>query len=200
MHWRGRGLLNLPEKHLSKTFFPYYRFKIYNSPNSRQFEKLRDITHLNQNDKAFYCAPLFHTPEEFRQHFRSQSILNNSVLIDCIQFQNSQFKKPYFDIRKDEPHYIVFNRSQGYIFSEPVDIKIQVGMTDTELARPVNNEIRFDRYVNQLFNWCFQAGTDKMEEGEYSILNSNDPYNSVFQFLLGNYNILWLPIFNLNNK
>lgn len=187
---KGRRGLNDPERNLHKGFFPYYRFQIYNAHNSRQFEKLRDVSTINSNDKAYYCAPLFHTNSEFKDYYGRQAILSNSILINCSQFLRKEFNKPNFDIRKDEPHHIAFNRTQGYIFSEPIAIKIQIGTSEEEIMPPDSKEVRFPDYVQRLFQSCLAEGGAESE-----VLNTNNPTESIFQFLVVKYNIIWVPIF-----
>ena len=84
-------------------FRTYYRFHIYNrrstmpdgTEKAGQFEKLRDLA-SNPGDRVYYCAPCFHTEEEFFDSFNKSTIINRSIRIDCSQFNESRFQLPLF--------------------------------------------------------------------------------------------------------
>lgn len=75
---------------------PYFRFAVDNEQHNTLHELSR-----NKGD-AYYCAPLFHLSHELEDHFRANTITNNSLLLDPVQVG------PLTDI---ERHNITFNPS-----------------------------------------------------------------------------------------
>jgi hypothetical protein len=194
--FKGKGYLNDDEKDLPKEFFDYYRFKVYNEDGSRQFEKLKEISTKNPNDRAYYVAPLFHTEEEFRERFSFQTLVDNSVRIDCAQFNEPQFNLPAFDPR--EKHKIVYNnRGQGYMLSKTVNLKIEKGVEIKEQLK-TNSVFKSIIELNKILDTCT---TDEIGMSKY--YNQNEPINTfsfIYKFLLSNYNIHWIPQFNRPNS
>jgi hypothetical protein len=200
LSWRGRGHLSEPEKSLPKAFFDYYRFKVYNSADSRQFEKLREVSIRNPRNRSYYIAPLFHTNEEFTRLFARQQIIENSVIINCAQFNEGRFLPPYFDIGTDSDHKIIFNeREEGYIFSDPIRLRLSKGKEiDSASLNGSYDSLNIEQAIiqlNDLLNWCledFKALNDTVEPENLKT------FRFIYNYFLSNYNIHWIPRFNNN--
>ncbi|GAC1385486.1 MAG: hypothetical protein NVSMB45_14350 [Ginsengibacter sp.] len=193
--WRGKGYLKEPEKSLPKSFFDYYRFKVYNSDDSRQFEKLRQVSLANPNDRAFYVAPYFHTKDEFKRLFAQQRILENSITIDCSQFNDPLFHPPHFDIGLDDSHKIVYNGSDGYILSEPVEIRVAKGKLEEYYISDFsdNRLINTITELNKIRRICLEDNESRF------LVNSDNQTNTfgfIYNYFLINYEIHWIPKFN----
>lgn len=150
---KRRGSSEIKSK-LPKSFRPYYRFHIYNGGGIPQFDRLREISALHPRLNTYYCAPKFHTNREFHNIFWRQEIMNNSVLIDCGQFNLPPFKKPHFDIDDGDLHYMVFNSSPlGYLCSEKKEFEI--------IKEPIYYDTNSGSYdvtekINKLFNYIIE--------------------------------------------
>lgn len=192
IHYRGRSWLNEPEKSLPRTFFDYYRFEIYNS-DSQQFEKLRDISVLNPNDKSYYVAPLFYSSTSFNNYFHRQVILNNSVLIPCSQFRDARFNPPNFNINDGNRHFILYNRNfQGLLLSEPKEIKVL--KPSKEQNEFYKSETGYQQ-IRKILDWCRKDSIEKY--GNDNFKNEYLTISDGIGYLSNQYNIIWQPIFRL---
>ncbi|WP_167618035.1 hypothetical protein [Maribellus sediminis] len=191
LHYNGRFWLKKPERDLPRSFFDYYRFKVYNSPESQQFEKLRDVSTINPFDRSYYVAPLFHTTASFKKYFYRQEILKNSVLIPCKQFRKSQFNPPKFNINDGKQHYILYNkRLEGKLLSEPKEITV---LNAKLMDEPLNREETGSQPIRKILEWCRWDSSEKKER-----MNSDFEFNSVadgIAYLSAEYDIIWQPIF-----
>lgn len=201
------------QKSIPASYLPYYRFKIYNKETTHkktkvtkkgQFEKLVELTSLTSTDKIYYCAPCFHTQEEFIKFFYTDEVVNNSILINCRQFNDSKFKPPNFDINDGDNHYLVFKlgESKGYACSEPTEILLE-SRESLEAIR--TNEISppFDAYVEKLY-YVFYLD-DELNNESFLIPNQKETsldllrqVRIVRNYLFAVYDIIWNPIFNRN--
>ena len=190
IHYRGRSWLNEPEKSLPKSFFDYYRFEVYNS-DSQQFEKLRDISTLNLNDKSYYVAPLFYSSASFNTYFHRQEILNNSALIPCNQFLDYRFNPPNFDINDGNHHYMLYNKNfEGILLSEPKEIKVlKSSIEEREFYKSENGY----QQIRKILDWC---RTDSIKKhGNNNFKNEYLTISDGIGYLSNQYNIIWQPIF-----
>lgn len=187
--------LRSPECNFPDDFFPYYRFDVYNEEGSRQFEKLRDISMINPDDEAYYCAPLFYKKDEYNGHFRRQSIIANSILIDCSQFNTPDFLPPNFDIRSGRHSFVYNTCDSGFLLSEPKELHVRRHSRRYDDIRFIDKSPE-QSYIElrKIVNWCIEdAGNDiSLNEVE----NQNSRLNLAFAFnhLYTNYNIIWMPI------
>lgn len=182
------------------SFLDYYRFKIYNRTTAThlgQFEKLNALANSFPNDLVCYCAPCFHTEFEFHNHFRYRSIISNSVIISCNQFNNSSFQPPHFDINDSLDHYMVFKLGSrlGYLCSDPIGIKVELAETRIELVRKQKGEDSFTKTINILYEEFYLKDENKIESQKQYTDNVGERFYTVGRYLLQYYNIVWQPIF-----
>lgn len=163
---------------LDRIFLPYYRFKVYNSGNIPQFDRLRDIAGLSNNFKVYYCAPRFISNQNFQDYFWRREIVRNSVLIDCKQFNQPGFKKPYFDINDGEKHFMVYNYSNtGYLCSEKKGFKTTENPLD---ERDKNVDFEYS-IIDQLFKYLHET---EPELGKYNIGRYNEGFQNKLKFCI----------------
>jgi len=184
------------------SFRTYYRFHVYNRRTNRpdgtvkvgQFEKLRELAAANINDSVYYCAPCFHTEEEFFTHFNDASgtgITSNSIRIDCNQFNNLNFQSPIYDVMDD--HCIVYrlDSSTAYVCSQAQEIKAEKGVV---LERPASDQQDFRFYmVNKLME-SEKIGLSATRDVSAGIDLLRDIRRLQTHFIM-TYNILWFPMF-----
>lgn len=144
------------ESGLPNSFRPYYRFKVYNSGEIPQFDRLRFIASLHPRFKTYYCAPKFSTNQEFHNFFWNQEIIINSAIINCNQFNQNGFFPPKFDINDGKEHYIVFNNagSTGYLCSKMKGFKLTEYLFK-ELQDQNDESIDDFKYSNNIIDTLF---------------------------------------------
>lgn len=189
------------------TFIPYYRFNIYNKQTITksgkikvgQYEKLIDIAAKNLGDLVRYCAPCFHTENEFIDLFYKNQIVDNSICIDCRQFLDPLFKPPTFDINDGEKHFLVFrnDRNSGYICSKAQDIRVE---THAPLFIDISQRVNFFDYVNGSYRELVSEGV--IERGSVRAISDNSPMDALLEavqtlqnHVLTAYDIFWIPLF-----
>lgn len=177
---------------MPKTFFDYYRFEIYNSV-SQQFEKLRDVSTINPNDKSYYVAPLFYSVTSFNSYFHRQEILNNSLLIPCNQFRDARFNPPNFDINDGNRHFILYNKTfQGLLLSEPKEIKVlKPSIEQKEFFKSENGY----KQIRKILDWCKMDSIEKY--GNDNFKNEYLTISDGIGYLSNQYNIIWQPVFRM---
>lgn len=146
---------------LPKSFRPYYRFKIYNSGNIPQFDRLRYIASLHPRFKTYYCAPKFSTNQKFHDFFWNQGIIDNSAIINCDQFNQSRFLPPNFDINDGDLHYMVFNNASsiGYICSERRDFNLTKNILKESQEQGFGEVVKYEysvEIIERLYNSIIQ--------------------------------------------
>lgn len=96
---------------------PYYEFQIWPAAKSPQHNTLRDFANLKPQNKVYYCAPRFHTHDEYIDNHNKQTITKNSAYFPCGGL------KP---IKGWDAHSICYTKdpmSRSYMHSEPREIK-----------------------------------------------------------------------------
>lgn len=179
------------------SYLDYYRFKIYNRTTATalgQFEKLIQLSTRFPNDLVCYCAPCFHTENEFHFYFQNRSIIGNSIIIDCHQFDNVDFQPPNFDINDGLDHYLVFKQgtTTGYLCSEPKEIKLMNAETIAERNLKQEGKSLFET-VTLLYNEFYLEDELKTNIEKVRTENFNEQFVIVGKYLLQFYNILWQP-------
>lgn len=167
---------------IDKKFLPYYRFNLKNSPESFQYNKLKETAH-NKSNFVCYIAPLFHTNSEFSTYFNSNKIIENSIYYNLKDFRN-------INIEENDTHIICYKKSgESYICSEP--IIIQSYNFDKEIFPfdfiDVNeNDVSYQEVFNQISE----------------IFNIPDTYRNNFRdiqnYLIIRNNVFWIPIIKTN--
>ncbi len=97
---------------------PYYRMHIRPSGRSRQHQLLLDLE--GKGEDVLYCAPAFHTIEEFNKAYLDQRVCERSVWIP---------PSAIGEITDDKTHYAAFqdgNATEFYFCSTPQRIATNV--------------------------------------------------------------------------
>lgn len=141
-----RGLPS-DQRRISKSFYPCYRFKVYNSSHTKQFDTLRLLATDKRNHCA-YIAPLFHTSREFDEYFSQQSIFRNSVSIELSQFSEGEFRGSRF--REGATHHIIFNRKNETCWFCSNPRKITAESAYQLLQRPFQERILLSEYLDDI--------------------------------------------------
>jgi hypothetical protein len=196
---RRRGRIEI-HAGVPTSYLDYYRFKIYNRTTAThlgQFEKLVALANYFPNDLVCYCAPCFHTEFEFHNHFRNRTIISNSVIIDCNQFNHPIFNMPNFNINDGIDHYMVYKlgSSFGYLCSEPKDIKIENAKSREEFIKNQKGEKSLFATINSLYEEFYLRDELKAETQKQFTDNIGERFYAVGSYLLQYYNIVWQPIF-----
>ena len=197
---KRRGSREIAEG-VPRSYLDYYRFKIYNNTTSTvlgQFEKLIELSRMFPNDLVCYCAPCFHTESEFLLHFQNRSIVRNSVIIDCQQFDHINFQPPNFDINDGLSHYMVFKLGTniGYLCSEPVEIQIMNAKSRVEgyITQEGNS---FLDTISTLYNECYLKDGFTSTIEKIRTEDIKEQFFIVGRYLLQFYSILWSPKFKV---
>lgn len=179
-----------------KSFLDYYRFKIYNRPSSKydgQFDKLKELSQAFPSDLVCYCAPCFHSESEFHDLFSRGRIIENSIIIECNQFNQKRFNPPNFDINDGYDHYLIYKLGlgQGYICSEPIEINITNAEFRNETFGRRAQENNFRNTVFQLEELLDIQPPNETQNDFFSRITS------VRDHLINYNNIYWQPIFSV---
>lgn len=196
---RRRGSREI-EEGVPTSYLDYYRFKIYNrttTSNLGQFEKLSELANSFPNDLVCYCAPCFHTEFEFHEHFRKRTIISNSVIINCNQFNQPVFQKPKFDINDGKDHTMVYKLGStlGYLCSETQEIKIVNAKARFELIKNQKGEKSLLNTINTLYDEFYLKDELEAEFQKQYTDKIDERFYLVGIYLLQYYNIIWQPIF-----
>lgn len=165
-----------------------YGFNIYNTVKTKQFNTLQRLA-LKKRYRVYYCAPLFHTISEFNNYFNTRSIQNNSMVFDL-----SQPKLQSAVIPPGSNHQIIFDKSNSYICSDPVEIQGIIARERENLERYQNEPYELENVVKDLYNFTVQ----EIEQNEFDTKFERPDVNlfEVRDMLLSYFNIHWFPIFN----
>jgi hypothetical protein len=164
-----------------------YGFKIYNKSTTKQFNVLQRLARFKKNE-VFYCAPLFYTIAECRNYFRSNSILDNSKLIDFKDASMQAVTIPF-----DSYHRVIFDKTNSYICSDINEVK---GYIAREKLASLNYDVGDDSEK------CFNLNLEELRKILFEDdrqLNEKDNRNNIFYLreeLATIYNIIWIPIFD----
>lgn len=194
-----RGIREISEG-VPASYLNYYRFKIYNrttATHQGQFEKLVALANLFPNDLICYCAPCFHTESEFHNHFTNRTIISNSIIINCNQFNQPLFQVPHFDINDGQDHYMVYKLgiNHGYLCSEPKEIKIENAKNRYEIIQNQKDEKPLLSTINALYEKFYLKDELNVELKKQYTENIGERFYIVGSYLLQYYNIVWQPIF-----
>ena len=88
-------------KTLSKDFLPYYRFHIKYSPNSFQYNNLKQLA-KDKNKIVRHVAPMFHKISDFESN-SVDNFIQNTIYFDLKDFKN-------VEIDKNDKHTICYNK------------------------------------------------------------------------------------------
>ena len=171
---------------------PKYGFNIYNSAKTKQFNTLQSLA-LEPNKRVYYCAPIFHTIEQFNNFFRTQSIHYHSKVINFSQpiLQNAI-------IPTNSNHHMIFDRNTSYLCSEPKQIESYIASERNrqyiELDKETYKKIDFEKEIEYLYKWV----VDKIYQ--YKLNENFEPpivnFFEVREMLLLYFNIHWFPYFS----
>jgi hypothetical protein len=185
-----RGLPN-DQRRVDKSYFDCFRFKVYNSQRTRQFETLRKLA-KRPNNYCAYIAPLFHTFNEFDTHFARASIMPNSIEIECSQFNAGEFAALRY--RNNSNHHILFNGRDNHCWfcSEPKIAKANHAILLKE--RQSREQIDFISHVDEIFN--------VLKDMDFPIMDlisetTQQKINIIVDTLYRKANIFWTPKFNI---
>jgi len=186
-----RGLRN-PQNIIHKSFFPCYRFKIYNDTGSEQFDTLRKLARRPNNHCA-YVAPMFHTYSEFDNYLALKQVVLNSAIIEINQFNIAQFRHSIFTLRPDEVHYLLFHIPDDdcWFCSEPIKVKKEKGFALKETFSN-STETRFEEELSLLIVF--------LKEVQYPYFEIRNRFfwkkaQLIAQTLYFKHNIIWVPNF-----
>lgn len=98
---------------------PYYRTKIMKETDSNQHNLLVRLAEDDVRNNVIYSSPIFHKQSEFTNYYSSNTIMENSVAIDC---------RGLSEISGDTQHYFAYNVNPDrcYMFSKPKEIEGQI--------------------------------------------------------------------------
>ncbi len=178
------------KQHIDTSDKPKYGFNIYNSKKTRQFNVLQKLARVRRHH-VYYCAPLFHTVNEFNNFFSLRTILDNSKLFDI-----SQDKLQKANIKLNTNHKILFDRTEEFICSDPEKID---GIIASE--RPLNisksegsDYVSLEREIKELDSFISETIS------QFDIPRQNDKgvanVFSVKEELLLYFDIHWFPVFD----
>lgn len=189
-HLHSRRGLRIPQKSIDKGFFPCYRFKVYNSSRTAQFDTLRSLARRKENYCA-YVAPLFHTFEEFDSFFSSQTIMQNSVVIELGQFNTGSLAS--LNVVQGELHHLLFNRQDqhGIFCSDPIEIKKKSGASFRESLIGAQTT-SFEEEVKLVASYLL---SEEILSSDILQTDLSEISASIMQQLLFQRNILWIPNF-----
>jgi hypothetical protein len=196
---RRRGKREIAEN-IPISFLDYYRFEIYNNTDTKylgQFEKLAELARSFPNDLICYCAPCFHTELEFHHYFINKTIISNSVVIPCNQFNQPTFQLPHFNINDGMDHFMVFKpgKREGYLCSEPKEIEVVNAVLKGEIVRNQKGENTLQQTINTLYEEFYLADQTNVETQKTYTDRIGERFYIVGNHLLQSYNIVWQPIF-----
>jgi hypothetical protein len=181
----------LPEdqRFIGKDFFDCYRFKLYNSPTTRQFDTLRRLARGNNNYCA-YIAPLFYQFAEFDRFFSNGQIMENSVEIDCLQFNRGEFSELRYG--DDEIHHILFNRRSTHCWFCSKPQRAFINRASYLVNREVSESITFESHLDEILILLveFQYIGSQYFDGRI-----NQKIRVIRETLYREANIFWFPRF-----
>ena len=186
----NRRGLPLNQRLIDASFFPCYRFKVYNTNRTKQFDVLRNLARRSYNHCA-YIAPAFHTFDEFNTYFAYENIMANSVEIECSQFNSSTFAH----IVPGTNHNILFNlnASDCWVCSDPVKISFNRALFLKEKIYNIQYDLGWTMYLNELIMQLVDSGYELNE----AILKYT-PFQKMIYIahtLQREANIFWIPRF-----
>lgn len=184
------------------SFLKYYRFKIYNRSTvtvKGQFEKLIELANSFKGDLICYCAPCFHTEWDYHHHFSKKSIIQNSIIIDCDQFNSLSFQPPYFDINDGFGHYMAYklDSPNGYLCSETKEIKTSKGLDRLEKIERNKGREGLIATVNKLYSDFYLKDHIYQQEERPKSDELNAKISLISLYLFNYYSVVWQPIFNV---
>jgi|GEM_PF-1175721 len=167
---------------------PKYGFNIYNTIKTKQFNTLQHLA-LKKRYRVYYCAPLFYTIEEFNSYFNTYSIQNNSIVFDLSQ-PNLQSAV----ILPGSNHQMIFDRSNSYICSDPIEIQGVIAKERENVESYQNEPNELENVVKDLYDFIVQ----EIEKNDLNVKLERPDMNlfEVRDMLLSYFNIHWFPIFN----
>ncbi len=171
---------------------PKYGFNIYNSKNTQQFNTLQKLA-KKRRYRVYYCAPAFHTTPEYNQHFRAETILNNSVVFN--------FSQPLLQsaiIPLGSNHKIIFDKTVSHICSDPIEIEGTLASERNKFNDDSNSyrqsDYNFDKEVNELYDFVIEEISSLQLDERFEKPEIN--FFSVRNMLLTYFNIHWIPLFS----
>ena len=185
------------------SFKPYYRFTIYNDTSKGrpgQFETLKNLASSFPKDLVCYCAPCFHLEVEFHHLFRARALGQQSIIVQCGQFNGSSFNPPQFDINDGYKHTFCFKMAlnYGYLCSEA--IRVDTTTYDRVKYRDKDKSRDFISDIGMLYEKFYLANVAEYEIEE--AIETTSPYlqfQIVRRYLMQYYDIVWQPRFYLPN-
>lgn len=186
------------KKGLPKSFKPFYRFSLYEEIFSQQFTRLRLLADMFPQHRVYYVAPKFSRHSEFQDHFWKEEIVDNSVFINCLQFNSARAKKYLKD--NSGHHSIVFNKSSDsvYLFSDGIELDDKQNYPGYEKLKLEGGKQSFVETTQKLFYSLLD------DEPEWFLIENkklNEDFKTQFNWvrtkLLIKYNINMIPVINI---
>ena len=200
------GAREIRNEWIERSFRPYFRFNVKNSPDSCQFNTLVKLADKEGRDKVFYVAPLFdyadntRTDNEAFNDFWNASpndAISKSCFIDFHQFVGDN---PYEDEENDE-HVVCYNQesvdnSYVYFLSEAKKVKSsKFRVSRSEKKIKLTNRLKsvaeaFDSYDTQveLRNWKIaQILDENIDKEPIQMLYA------VQREIISRFNVFWIP-------
>ena len=158
---------------------PYFRFALDNDQHNTLFRLAR------RRGNAYYCSPCFHARHELENHFRNDSIMNGSVLINPLDAGQ---------ITANERHNITYDPSGRVAMHS--ELRRFKAFRSREGDLPPLKERRVDReYVEELADELLRTtGESKYERLLSPQIVLNRPIQQA-QYILGHiYDVSWFVL------
>lgn len=185
---KNRRGLPWDQRQIAPAFFECYRFHIYNTQRTRQFETLRNLAKKAHNYCA-YIAPLFYTFDEFDHYFQRHNVMRNAIEIECSQFSKGEFAN--FRYRYNQSHHLLYNRHEICFFcSQPLKTKAKLAISLKE--RGYKESINFLTHIDEIYSILKQMDyltTDQTFD------TTQQKIQVIFETLYRKTNIIWIPRF-----
>lgn len=162
---------------------PYYRFKLHLDKKTKTYKQQNLLCRLAKQKGfgVYYCSPLFHRLNEYKDLYSSYKILNHSIFIDT---------KEIGEILDNKDHHVCYSKDtpvSAYLFSSPKKIN---GYTFEKISKDREN-----------LNWNIEEIIillkKYLEVEDFSHILDTNEYNTnkgyiriICELLLKEYNIL----------
>jgi hypothetical protein len=186
---KNRRGLPRSQRQLDKSFFECFRFKVYNSSGSRQFDTLRMLAE-KPNNYCAYIAPLFYRYSEFDTFFQNVSIMSNSIQIECSQFNTGEFRSLN---SSTGIHHLLFNDRDRHCWfcSDPIQAVSKPAILMKERAGEVS--IDFASHVDEILSVLIELNYRNLRPSREN--TTEQKIKIINDILFKENNIIWIPRF-----
>ncbi len=176
---------------INTSITPKHAFNIYNVSGSKQFNYLQKLA-KKPRKKVYYCAPLFHTMNDFNTFFSQKTIMTNTMHFDMAQQEIQRLKVPI-----NSSPLVLFDTVDKHICSDP--IKIEGTTIDVNQLLEINRAYDSINFTEGISSELSILREIAFQEELISFLpeQSDNIYLNFIEYrewLLKLLNIFWFPI------